>query len=188
MCHRCERGLSSYLDSSLKDRQEKDVTRHLAECEHCSKRYQQLLSNRQALRGTPQTAVPSVLQKQLWSRLTEAQNPPAKLQYFGPPRKPIPNVLGSYITPRLARISLASLAAAAALLAFYFTTPNYPIFPPTPDIVADLDTLLDTLDRLETNSLLVEEAPEERLPDWMNTENWLFRGTTRQGEVSNLWG
>ena len=188
MCHRCERWLSFYLDGILKDHHEKDITRHLAECEHCSKRYQQLLSSRQTLRGIPQTAVPSLLQKQLWSRLTDAHKSPTKLQYSGPIRKPSLNVLGSYITRRWARVSLASLAGAAALLAFYFTVPSYPIFPPTTDIVADLDALLDTLDRRDTGSLLVEEAPEERLPDWMNTEDWLFHDATPQGEVSSRWG
>ena len=188
MCHRCKRCLSPYLDGILKDPHKRDVTRHLAECEHCSTRYQQLLSNRQALHGTPQTDVPSLLQNQLWSRLTEAHKPPKKLQYFSPVRKPSLNVLGAYITPRWARVSFVSLAGAAALLAFHFSTPNYPIPLPKRDVVTDLDTLLDTLDRLETVSLLVEETPEQRLPDWMNTENWLFHDATPPGEVSSLWG
>ena len=81
-----------------------------------------------------------------------------------------------------------SLAGAAALLAFHFSTPNYPIHLPNRDVVTDLDTLLDTLDRLETGSLLFKETPEERLPDWMNTENWLFHNATPQGEVSGLSG
>lgn len=63
-------------------------------------------------------------------------------------------------------VSVGTLATAAAAVLFYVSTLQRPAEVSAEEVVSSMTQLLEDLDQEDGTTILNEETPEERMPDW----------------------
>jgi hypothetical protein len=89
-CKAIQESLNGLVDKQLPEAEMLEVKSHLAECRHCSLRYEQSLRLREALHALPVAKPSKRLQVQLqviasreWLRAGRAHSVPSRLEYLG---------------------------------------------------------------------------------------------------------
>ncbi len=174
-CRQCQHLLSPYLDDVLPASEKERLVAHVTHCSSCGEVLRQLESNRMLLRTWPEVEITSAMATRLEQRL----------QYLGEAKAGRPSVLSlqtslkSQVSSlRLSwrnwgMVSVGTLATAAAAVVFYASTLQRPAEVSAEEVVSSMTQLLEELDPDDGTTILNEETPEERMPDWReDVDSW----------------
>jgi predicted anti-sigma-YlaC factor YlaD len=167
-CRHCQRLLSPYLDEALSVSEKAQLVAHVAHCSYCGDVLRQLESNRMLLRALPEVKITTAMTRGLEERLQQ-------LEAYEIKRARIfswdTSLKSQASNPKLSwrnwgMVSVGTLATAAAAIFFYVSTIQSPAEVSAEEVVSSMTQLLEDLDPEDGTTILDEEVPEARMPDW----------------------
>lgn len=174
-CRQCQHLLSPYLDDVLSASEKAQLVAHVAHCSSCGEVLRQLESSRMLLRTWPEVEITTAMTRRLQERLQQLEASAikrARIFFWDTSLKPQAS------NPKLSWrnwgiVSVGTLATAAAAVVFYASTLQRPAEVSAEEVVSSMTQLLEELDPDDGTTILNEETPEERIPDWReDVDSW----------------